>query len=68
MLLELIKNHARRDQLSIEKDFSEDEDCDDDDEEENSIQALDTDKDLDSTPKIYLKKIKSKVIPWFKEE
>ena len=68
LLLQSVKSHARRDQISIDKDFCEDEDCDDDDEEENVLQGLDADKDLDSTTKIYLKKIKSKIIPWLKKE
>lgn len=65
MLLNLIINHAKRDEISVSSDISEEEEVDD--EEEINLQ-FDSDDSLDSTTKIYLKKVKSVIIPYLRKE
>ena len=65
MLLNLIINHAKRDEISVSNNISEEEEVDD--EEEINLQ-FDSDDSLDSTTKIYLKKVKSVIIPFLRKE
>ena len=62
LLLDLIKSHAKRDEI-----FAADE-IDMEEDEENNQDASAVDDDLDTTTKLYIQKIRSAFIPYLKKE
>ena len=62
LLLDLIKSHARRDEIFAGDEFDMEED------EENIQDASAVDIDLDTTTKLYIQKIRLSFIPWLKKE